>query len=198
MIEPVWLETDPNKDVVANVRHALLCIEVAKNDRHAWKWAFLALHAALQGACVCYLTTTAAPIGATDEKNTLALLDYLEASRTTPNLKPPKTKIMAFPDLLKALRAGKAGNRTACDKIINLTDSEFSYLKRLHEEIRNQFIHFAPTNWAIDFSGIEAFAKLSSRIINDIMDHGWAFRFMEGDDRDELRANLKMLSEFSN
>lgn len=195
MAASIWLDTDSNRDVVANVRHALHCIELAKNDPHAWKWAFLALHAALQGACVCHLTTTATPIGVTDEKDTLAWLDYLEASRTKPALKPPKTRIMAFPDLLRALREGKAGNRPSGGNKFNLSDDEFSYLKRLHDEIRNQFIHFAPAIWSIDFSGFTTFASLSSRVMRDIMDYGWAFRLMDPDEKTDLHVNLIILAK---
>ncbi|HRK43610.1 MAG TPA: hypothetical protein PLH11_11270 [Gemmobacter sp.] len=194
MTTSVWLDIDSNRDVIANVRHALHCIELAKSDPYAWKWAFLALHAALQGACVCHLTTTATPIGVTNEKDTLVWLNYLEASRTTPALKPPKTRIMAFPDLLRALRDGKAGNRPSGGNTFNLSDDEFSYLKRLHDEIRNQFIHFAPASWSIDFSGVNTFASLTSRIISDIMDYGWAFRLMDPDEKTELRDSLIILA----
>ena len=59
-----WIRTDEAEDAAGSVRHALRAGEMTANDPQAWKWVALALHSALQGACVCHLTTTAAPIGA--------------------------------------------------------------------------------------------------------------------------------------
>lgn len=118
MTTSVWLDIDSNRDVIANVRHALHCIELAKSDPYAWKWAFLALHAALQGACVCHLTTTATPIGVTNEKDTLVWLNYLEASRTTPALKPPKTENHGFSRLAEGIAGWKSWQQAFWRKYI--------------------------------------------------------------------------------
>ena len=85
---------------------------------------------------------------------------------------------MDLPALLKRVRkpnsAGDRSNATG----INLIDSEMQWLLRFHEEIRNQFTHFAPMGWSIEVSGLPKIASLISRIIAEIAQSGWAFRHM--------------------
>src|SRR5690606_9585460 len=125
-----------------------------------------------QGACVCHLTTTAAPLGAVTKKNAMQWIDHFEDSRTNPQAKAPETYLMALPALLKAVRkprsAGDQSNATG----ITITDSELSWLCRFHQDIRNQFVHFKPMGWSIEVSGIPEIAKLVSRIIQEMLDAG--------------------------
>lgn len=192
MMSGNWLHTDEAEDVAGSVRHALRCRNLIADDPQSWKWFILSLHSALQGACVCHLVGTAAPLGAVDEENQGEWLKYLEASRTDPVAPPPKTRIMNLPLLLKAVRVPGDG-RYYCSPI-NLTDNESAFLKRFHEEFRNQFTHFAPQGWSIEISGGETFARLVARIVRDILDAGWAFRHLDEATRDALRDDLGRLA----
>ena len=58
-----WLITDESNDVAGSIRHALRTASFVGEDPQAWKWIALALHSALQGACVCHLSTTAMRAG---------------------------------------------------------------------------------------------------------------------------------------
>jgi hypothetical protein len=69
MAEETWIRTDEAEDVAGSLRHALHAATLVNADPQAWKWVALALHSGLQGACVCHLTTTAAPVGAVAERN---------------------------------------------------------------------------------------------------------------------------------
>lgn len=191
-----WLETNAAEDVAGNIRHALRCVEFALEDPQAWKWVILALHAALQGACMCHLTTTAAPLGATTPKSTAEWCMYFENSRTDPGAKPPKQTIMlSLPALLLAIRkdAPDAIGR-ACEPI-HVDQAELAWLKRIHSEIRNQFVHFEPISWSIDLSGVPDIARLIARIIGEILDCGWAFQHMDASKKDAMRADLNKLSQ---
>lgn len=143
--EGTWLQTDEAIDVVASLRHATLCLELARTDLHAYKWAFLALHSALQGACVCHLTTTAAPIGALNCPSTRQWNEYLE--KVGNNAPAPATRILDFPELLKAVRRVQSAGNGSNHEQITITDEELNWLKYLHDEVRNQFTHFAPQGW---------------------------------------------------
>lgn len=192
--EGIWITVDEAEDVAASIRHVLRCLPLVSDDEQVWKWVALALHSALQGACVCHLTTTASPVGAVTDKNAREWLDYFDASRTDPKARVPKTELMNLPDLLKAIRKPQsAGNRSnLCG--VRVTDPELQWLKRFHSKIRNQFTHFEPIGWSIEVSGIPELGKLAARIIKDISDIGWAFRQKDETWRDELRLNLSRLS----
>ncbi|MBZ0162821.1 MAG: hypothetical protein K8H74_08920 [Notoacmeibacter sp.] len=188
-----WIRTDEAEDVVASIRHVIRSAKFVGEDPVAWKWVVIALHSALQGACVCHLTTTAAPVGAVTERNAGEWLAYFERLRTNPNAKPPKTYLMSLPDLLRAVRkphsAGGGGNTAG----VAISESELSWLRRFHEEIRNQFTHFEPMGWSIEVSGIPEIAKLVARIIGEILECGWAFRHQDLAQREEMERSLQAL-----
>lgn len=166
-----WIHTDEVEDVVGSIRHVIRAAEFVDEDAQAWKWVVLALHSALQGACVCHLTGTAAPIGAVTERNTNEWLTYLEESRNNPNAKPPKAYLMVLPDLLKAVRRPhSAGDRSNTSGVV-INDAELDWLKRFHDGVRNQYTHFEPM--------------------------GWAFRHQDVTQREELRRSLNTLTSIN-
>lgn len=192
-----WIRADEAQDVTGSIRHTLATIRLIEQDPLAWKWVVIALHSALQGACVCHLVTTAAPVGAVKEHNAEQWLAYFEASRADPNARPPKTYLMELPELLKAVRKPhSAGDRSNATGVL-ISDSEFYLLRRFHTDFRNQFVHFEPMGWSIEVSGIPEITKLIVRIIGDISEIGWAFRHQECTQREELRCTLKTLALMS-
>jgi hypothetical protein len=191
-----WIRTDEPTDVLGSVRAFLRTAAFVEEDPQAFKWLVLPLHSALQGSCVCHLTTTAAPIGAVTEKNAGEWIEYFEKSRDNPNEKPPKTYLMNLPDLLSAIRKPNSVGSRHNNAGVVLSDSEFNWLKRFHNDIRNQFVHFAPMSWSIEVSGIPGIAKLVARIIGDVHNIGWAFRHLEVADQEELSTNLKTTAAF--
>lgn len=189
-----WVRSDEAEDVAGSLRHALHCAAFAGDDPQAWKWVALALHAALQGACVCHLTTTAAPVGAVTKRNAGEWLSYFEEARTNPEAKPPKTYLMGLPELLKAIRKPhSAGDRSNAAGIA-LSAAELGWLGRFHETVRNQFVHFEPMGWSLDISGLPDLGALIARIIREIDGAGWGFRHQDGAWRDRLRADLAKLA----
>lgn len=188
-----WIQTDEAADVAGSVRHAIRAAQFVCDDPLAWKWVAMALHSALQGACVCHLTTTAAPVGAVTERNAGEWLAYFEESRADPKAKPPKTYLMALPELISAVRKPHSAGDRSNDIGVAISESELNWLRRFHVEIRNQFAHFEPRGWSIEVSGISEIAKLVARIIGDILQIGWAFRHQDIAQRQELRGTLHTL-----
>lgn len=192
----IWVSTDEAMDVAGSIRHVLRTAQFVSDDPQAWKWVALGLHSALQGACVCHLTTTAAPIGAVTERNAGERIKYFEESRTNSAAEPPRTFLMTLPDLLRAARkAHSAGDRSNSVGIA-ISDSELSRLSRFHV-IRNQFVHFEPMGWSIEVSGIPEIARLIARIIEEMLNVGWAFRHHPSDQREGLRRSLQALASNS-
>lgn len=188
-----WVRTDEAEDVAASVRHAIRSRQFTSDDPQAWKWVALALHSALQGACVCHLVTTASPVGAVTNQNAEEWLAYFGASRSDPDAKPPKTYLMALPELLKAARKPMSAGDRSNSSGVEISDQELQWLRRFHEEVRNQFVHFEPLGWSLEISGIPELGKLIGRIIQDILDLGWAFRHTDEGWRDSLKADLALL-----
>lgn len=189
----LWISTDEADDVAGSIRHALRTAEFVGEDSQSWKWVALALHSTIQGACVCHLTTSAVPIGAVTKKNEREWIAYLKESRTNPSAKAPSTHLMALPALLKAVRKpNSAGDRSNAAGV-TISNSELRWLCRFHQDIRNQFVHFAPMGWSIEVSGIPEIAKLVSRIVLEMVNMGYAFRHQDLDQLEELKGNLQAL-----
>jgi hypothetical protein len=194
-IEPsLWVQTDEAEDVAGSLRHALRCVNYVADDPQAWKWAALALHSALQGACVCHLTTSFAPVGAVTPRNAVEWIAYAEQSRTDPDAKPPRTQLMALPDLLKAVRKPNSVGDRSYDAGIAISDPELAWLKRFHDSVRNQFVHFEPMGWSLEVSGIPEIGVLVARIIGEILAISYGFRHQDRAWREALAADLARLS----
>lgn len=189
-----WIRTDEIEDVAGSIRHVIRTAQFVGEDPQAWKWVALALHSALQGACVCHLTTTATPVGAVIKCNAREWLAYFEDARSNPNAKPPKTRLMGLPDLLTAVRKPhSAGDRSNAVGVA-ISESELNRLRRFHSDIRNQFVHFEPMGWSIEVSGIPEIAKLIARIIREIFGIGWAFRHQDIAQRNEMQRSIQALA----
>ena len=194
MMENNWLQTDEADDVAGSVRHALQCLNMVGQDRQAWKWFALSLHSALQGASVCHLVSTASPVEAVYPMNAAKFLNYFEESRTNAVAKPPETRIMALPDLLKAARKPNSAGDRSNNLGIPITDTELERLSKFHTTVRNQFVHFEPMGWSLEVSGLPAIARLVARIVLDILNAGWAFRHKDHEWKEDLKTELKQLA----
>jgi hypothetical protein len=195
-VEQAWLHTDEAEDVAGSVRQALRMAALIDSDDQVWKWLSLALHSALQGACVCHVVTSASPVGAVTENNAKEWLEYFDQSRIDATAKPPKTYLLNLPALLKRVRMPhSAGDGQGADGIA-IADAELEWLTRFNNEIRNQFVHFEPMGWAIEVSGIPAIARLIGRILSDVLHGGYAFRHLTQDQRDDLNLDIQRLVEW--
>lgn len=190
-----WIRTDEADDVAGSIRHALRVAPFGSDDPQAWKWVMLALHSALQGACVCHLTTTAAPVGALTKQNTREWLSFFEKQRTNHAAKPPaKTLLLNMPDLLKAVRKPHSAGDRSNGVGVAVSDGELAWLTRIHSEVRNKFVHFEPTGRSIDVSGVPDLARLIARILTEMLKMGWAFRHLDCEDLAALRRDIDELA----
>lgn len=189
-----WVRTSETEDVAGSLRHAIRAAQGVTDDPQEWKWVVISLHLALQGACVCHLTTTTVPVGAVTQRNAAEWLEYLERSSSDTNAKPPTTQLMGLPDLLKAVRKPHSAGDRSNDIGVMISDSELEWLVRFHREIRNQFAHFEPVGWSIEMSGIPEIAVLIARIIGEILDMSWGFRHATPQLRSDIRRSLRTLT----
>ncbi len=191
--EGEWVRTNETEDVAASVRHALRCRTMTDEDPQAWKWVALSLHAALQGALVCHLVTTASPLGAVTDRNAREWIEYFEASRTDPDRRPPQTYLLELPALVKLARMPHSAG-DGREGALQVSDAELVWLIRFHRDIRNRFVHFEPMGWALEVTGLRTLGGLIARITEDAMRIGWAFRHRDEVWREALRADLAALT----
>jgi len=167
--------------------------ELAKHDAHAFKWIVLALHSALQGSCVCHLTTTCSPIGVISDHDASQWLEYIENSRVDRSCIAPRTRILEFPKLLNKIGQPNSAGDASNESQIVITDDELKWWTGLHKNVRNQFVHFAPCGWSLEVNGISDLIDISVRIMRDILSKGWAFRHEDEDWQQSFLATLKQL-----
>lgn len=190
MDDQKWVSVDEATDVLGSLRHCLRCRELAEHDALAWKWFMLALHSALQGACVCHLTTTAQPVGALTERNTEEWLTWFQRGNAGPS---PKVYLLALPELLKKVRKENSAGDGSNSWRVRISDKDLVWLTDFHETLSNQFVHFAPMGWSIELSGLPSLSALAARVIADILSSGWGFRHLTEDQRAELSQSLALL-----
>ncbi len=77
---------------------------------------------------------------------------------------------------------------------MEVSDAELIWLKRFHDAVRNQFVHFEPMGWSLEVSGLRPLSGLVARMIEDAMAIGWAFRHQDVTWRETLRADLRTLA----
>lgn len=192
MDNSTYLETDEAHEVSYSIQHAVFLIDNIKGDPYMYKWILLALHSALQGACIGHLVRTDGVSGIVTPRSQKEWMTFLHEGIDQEKATVPKTIILAMPDLLKAIRKpGSCGGDSLTN--IELTDNELHCLKKIHSEIRNQFIHFNPLSWSLEVSGIPKLGALIARIIEDIDAANWAFRHLEEDIRSRMIDELKFL-----
>lgn len=193
MSQANWLRVDEATDVLGSIRHSLRCADDLGSDQLTWKWLMLSLHAALQGACACHLTTTAQPVGCLTKQSTKQWLAYLNGNFEGNR---PETRMAALPELLRRVRKpNSAGDRSDRHRV-RITDAELQGLSHFHREIRNQFVHFVPLGWTIELSDMPSLVRIIARIVEDVRVAGWGFRHLSQGENDELRLNLAGLGKF--
>ena len=76
-----------------------------------------------------------------------------------------------------------------CGGILEISVSQKASFKTLNA-FRNKFMHFTPTSWSIEISGLPQIIGDIFDIIAQIASDGWPFRHLESKNRDELSALL--------
>ena len=185
-----WLRTDEPSDVVASVRHALRLLDFVEGDRLVWKWVILAAHSALQGAMVCHLSGTA-QLGCLSSKCAAAWLAWWrDATKSGSKADRKPRNYMAKPDdLFERLYTTDKRIEQGCGGILEISVSQKASFKTLNA-FRNKFMHFTPTSWSIEISGLPQIIGDIFDIIAQIASDGWPFRHLESKNRDELSALL--------
>jgi hypothetical protein len=110
-------------------------IKSADNNPLDWKWIILAIHGALYSFMICALKGTS-------------------PDNVCFNTKAGKTKLIGFPEALKRCQDSAWMNVSGFTKVLQLSEKQRRAVKRIHDEFRNQFVHYQPTIWSIELAGM--------------------------------------------
>lgn len=207
-----YVQTDERQDVLASIRHCAMCLADTERSEGAWKWVVLSLHSALQGAMVCHLSGTA-QVGALTsacarqwsgwhERRRRGEIEYIDDGAgelglpvrwpRSPRDRPPRDRVASAPELFKRLGSESARIESGCGRIIEITAAQRKSFERLHD-LRNDFTHFSPRGWSIEFQLIEDIVPDILDVVAQIADDGWPFRHMSVEERALLRDSISDL-----
>ncbi len=132
-----------------------ICAELALRigEKHSYvKWLIIATHDMLQGAMVCALSGTA-NIGALTKKSKEEFLNWHAVSLQDPEVAyASKERLADFKELLRWVQEPKQSS--GCERCLDLTEQEKGDLHFLHDELRNNFVHFNIGSWSIDSASL--------------------------------------------
>ena len=157
-----WLSTDHFRDVCASLEMLEVTLSLVGEQPAFWKWAIIAAHSGLQGACVCILTGTNRG-GAFRPNHEKALLRFQaeESRRATAeprgaphdsgDIEYPRLEVAPLPELLRRLPDDL---RVQLPKEGYETRGTLEHDLRLLHDLRNQFVHFEPKDVALEIAGL--------------------------------------------
>jgi hypothetical protein len=171
-----WVRFDAYEDVLASTD---LLAAVAPNLRQQpsnWKWMIIAAQSGMQGALVCAIKDTSA-INVLKESSAKKRLRWMQNFVGT---EPPE-RLDDFIPLLKKYR-----KMYPCHGTIQ----QLRQLHALHNEFRNNFVHFVPVSWSILLSSLPPMIESALILIETAMQqHQVAIHFND-DMQSRLEQNL--------
>jgi hypothetical protein len=176
-----YLQTDEQHDVLVSLREVRNQILRTDQDINFWKWALIALASAVNGALTCNLSGTM-QVGALCKRNAKRTIAALQIDSSE---KLPEPRLANPHELLR--RAKGHGRIERAGPLIYVTASQEKSFLRLFE-FRNQFIHFHPTSWSIEMTGMPSTFLDVMQIIEGAIDDGWSFRHLDETLGEELRT----------
>lgn len=130
-----FAEFTEESNAIDYLEKTVVFIKAAKDNPQEWKWVSIAIHGALYGFMICTLKgTNPDNVCITTKVGDKKLINFREALKRC-----QRTDCMAL------------GGFTA---LLSLGDNEKIALNVIHDEFRNQFLHYRPTSWVIEVTGM--------------------------------------------
>ncbi|MGB3553117.1 MAG: hypothetical protein WBA25_00590 [Jannaschia sp.] len=145
-------------------------VPLTKNDPMWWRWIAIALHNAIQGACVARLTHTDGT-GALTERATIGLQTYdsaLSSGRGFGYRPPyPEEGLAPLKELLKRLPAPVGPiNITANPP----TPSTFGWHMKTLDSLRHDFMHTLHRSHDVEISGMPALLLSGVNLVHEVLE----------------------------
>jgi uncharacterized protein (DUF4415 family) len=160
----VYLGTDEYLELVSTIEH---CGDLAQElgDSSNWKWLILAIHNAVQCACVCALRGEDT-IGLTmlTPKSGRKKLNIIEGSRTGAKAQYSDDRLDEMLKLYEKVSGPDSLNPQQRLPRLAKRDKDITRLN----EFRNKFVHFVPGGWSIELSGMPRIMEHACQVIEHL------------------------------
>ena len=186
----IYLRTDEHLEFIDALNTSAYFSKEVLNNTYAMKWLILALHASLQGACVCalrgYDTSGVSVLSNASRKE---WLNWFEESRDNGDLPAPEFEKLAD---LKTLYKRVTKTSELRHPFTFHQDSKINFdVKRLNS-LRNNFIHFVPKGWSIELSGMPRIVSSVTEVIEHlVIRHPSAPHHLTDDNRNQVGQSLQ-------
>ncbi|PHS24236.1 MAG: hypothetical protein COA84_09600 [Robiginitomaculum sp.] len=183
----IYLCTDEHLEFIDALKTSANFSKEVLNNTYAMKWLILALHAALQGACVCALESIH---GQTDGSLSVkSQKEYAETKRFAEEYqdivaeynngdrkkfdqlsKGVRNALLREPklaDFLTLFEWIKNPERLLPPYTFNQNIGIYGDVKRLHK-LRNNVIHFTPKGWSVELSGMPRIVSSVTEVIEHL------------------------------
>ena len=176
-----FVSFDIPRDVLASLTLLAHSLERAPKQDLWWKWAVVSAHMAANSALVGFLSHTSG-VGPLSDESTRKLLVW----NTQPSARsdPPPDRIAEFTVLLERTASGAAGFGAPL-RVMTLVEP----LTRLNW-VRGRFNHFRDEGWLIEREYLRPLLLAAIDLVDEVFQHGWAFRHGSDDLRSELTKLL--------
>jgi hypothetical protein len=144
-----WFRTDEKENAVDSLEMATqLLMELNTTNRGSlWKWISISLFNSLYGFCICAIQGT--------NPDRVKELDKKTGQS--------KDKLISFQEALRRTQEDRWMLQFTHSRTLSLTSDQKESIKKLRENIRNNFEHFIPKGWSIEISGMP-------KIVSDVVE----------------------------
>jgi hypothetical protein len=190
-----WLRTNEVQEFIGALEFAAEILPSVSRRPIRWKWAIIALHNALQGACVCAIRgADTSGICVLDRTGAAAMWQWLNVdSRKSPRPPPPEEKLATTLELYKRVKK----NGYLQNPLV--ADAHRDYDIRKLNALRNDFIHFVPKGLSIELSGMPSIVRTVHSCVEHLAVNFPTFdhHFRPGDRKRILKALSRLEAYWS-
>ena len=185
MSDQAWLRTDEIEEFIDAVEHAAMFARQLRDDVRAWKWLIIALHSALQGACVCALGGHGTAGVEVLERRSRMLRWLQVESRKNPCAPPPEPRLASLVELFDRVR------KPTCLPRPYTLEASVDMVADVNElnHLRNIFIHFLPGGLSSEVSP-RVVENAAGAIKHLAVEHPTFEYQLEQSDRDRIEKAL--------
>jgi len=188
----VWLRTNEIEEFIDALEHTARLAGLVRDNVRVWKWLIIALHSALQGACVCALRGhDTAGVTMLTKKSWKEVWHWLDVeSRKNPRAPQPSERLASLKELFARVRDP---NLLPAPHTLYASAEAVDDIDRLNR-LRNDFIHFVPRGLSLELSGMPRIVRHAADAIEHLAVAQPSFwHHLRQPDRDRIAAALTRL-----
>ena len=207
----IYLRTDEHLEFIDALKTSANFSKEVLDNSYAWKWLILALHASLQGACVCALESIyGQSYGSLSDSSRKKYVETITLSEEHQDIlveynngdrkrfdqlsKDERDILLRKPrmaDLLTLYKRIKNSERLRPPYTFRGNENIQADIKSI-KDLRNNFIHFVPKGWSINLSGMPHIVSCVTEVIEHLAVKHCSFpQHLSDEDKKQIEKSLK-------